>query len=447
MFKTIKLLAFLSVFISSAVYADQYVVSTLVDLPLTSPYGSLRWAIDRANANPGVDDILLNVSGSITPVEQFVITEPVNIIASVPVSIVAGVLTDRKEMFVFRGGLTTNQTTIKGVYFQGRQTQRAFHAEPGSYVRFEKTLVFGWGLYDYVGGALYCESSHCTLVQSEWFNNNGTFAGGAIFADGSSVVKVQASYLHDNIALQGGAIAVRGRGTSTICSLRVEFSSIYYNGLNTNQTFSPYTVQGGGIAMFGSARTTIHESSMYYNGAQDVGGHIYVYALGNVLTITNSTLYNGFIWPGTSQGANVAHAIYFHNNSGRLALYNTMIGRNQPTGTQKKSCFLSSGSTIDPTSRKNIIDDNSCLLSPTINIQNVYFHVGFGSMLCSLAFAPPAQLSCPMNYLTSIYSPAIKYGDPMYCSAPYQGTRDQRGYIRNSICDAGNFEYNGRSVP
>jgi len=64
-FKMKKFYVFLAIFliiISGTIFADTYTVSNTND----SGTGSLSWAIDQANSNPGSDTIVFSVSGTIT---------------------------------------------------------------------------------------------------------------------------------------------------------------------------------------------------------------------------------------------------------------------------------------------------------------------------------------------------------------------------------------------
>lgn len=305
--------------IGSTAGAATFTVSNLND----SGAGSLRDAIDMANAAPGADKITFNVSGTI-------------VLASTLPTIVDGseiTIDGTGRSITVSGdsnedGLGDVQVMI--VFAHARLNLRRLTIAKG-------VATSGTGH----GGGI--ENIGTLNVTDSTFSGNVALNGGGIFNAGT--LTVSNSTFIDNFAVSEVAGGIENGGTLTV----------------SNSTFSNNSAQfAGGISTSGTL--SVADSTFSDNIADDAGG------IGNfgILTVSNSTFSNNGAISAAgiySQGTlTVSNSTFSGNSSevggglfvrGPLNLDNTILANNQGG-----DC-VNDGGTVIP-SGVNLVEDGSC---------------------------------------------------------------------------------------
>jgi len=272
-FSTVMMLYFIS-----PTYAATYIVTNTND----SGVGSLRQAVNDANANAGADSIDFSVTGTIT------------LSSSLPS------ITD---------SLTITGPSMANLTIDGNSNQLfTFNGPPGSQLFHITGLTMIGGSSTY-GGAIFLPQSDTLTIDSCVISGNTASHGGGIYCN-SSTLTVQNSTISGNNATQGGGgISIEAGSTVTI----------------DNATISGNTANvGGGIFNDGNI-LHISNSSITGNGPVNTGGGIYNSSSGMMLT--NVTI--------SGNTANAGGGIT--NASSTLPLINVTLSNN--TGNPGKGIY------------------------------------------------------------------------------------------------------------
>ena len=281
---------------TSVARAAGYVVTNLDD----SGAGSLRDAIEQANANPGLDtidfDSALN-GGTITLATQLTVTDDL---------IVQGPGAD--QLTISGGDVTrviqnASNLTIAGL-----------------------TIANGFSYYE--GGGIN-SSGTLTVTDSTISGNTTNYEGGGIISSGT--LTVTDSTISGNSANAGGGIATYGTVTTV-----------------TNSTLSGNTADSDGGGIFNRGTMTVTNSTISGNSVGDPifsssrGGGIFN---GGTMTVTNSTISGN----SASIGVNSRGGGIF--NGGTVTVTNSLFTAN----TAPHSANCAGGPDADSS---NIVEDN-----------------------------------------------------------------------------------------
>ena len=178
----------------AAAQATDFPVTNLLDGTGPTPPGSLRDAIEQANANPGPDRVIFqsDLTGQIDlTVNQLTINEAVQVI-----------------------GPGANKVTVCGC-----PGYRIFYVDtaPGDAVGISGLRMIqgspGGGPSPY-GGAVLSYGADLTIADST-LSGNGAFAGGAVYADGVGFT-LRSSTVSNNFAYYGNGVVATGATALTI---------------------------------------------------------------------------------------------------------------------------------------------------------------------------------------------------------------------------------------
>jgi hypothetical protein len=305
--------------------------------------GDLRYCITKANAEPGPDSVLLQVTGSIN-------------LAS-PMVTLSGELNIK--------GPGADQLTING-----QQNGTVFFVDPGAFVEISslkitggETTGFGGGIHNdgnlilsdsvvtennagRIGGGIY-NSGTLWIFASEISQNEaklssaGIAMGGGIFNEEGSLLSIHGSLITENSTKLGystvgfgGGIANLGRATIVECTI----------SSNTTNEYGPGTIGGDGGGIYNSGDLLVESTLVAHNSANGdwhaLGGGITngsSYGAGRpggFITVLNSTIVDNeaFVW-GDSTFAGVARGGGINTMlGGSVTIRHSTIARNRSSG-------------------------------------------------------------------------------------------------------------------
>ncbi len=280
---------------TSVARAAGYLVTNLDD----SGGGSLRDAIEQANANPGVDTINFDSAlngGTIALSTELLVTD---------------------ELIIQGPG--ADQLTISG----GNVTRVIRNS---SNLAIDKlTIAHGWDYF--IGGGIWNNDGTLTVTHSTVFGNSVGDSGGGIWND-RGILIVSDSTISGNSAWWGGGIANYGTATVTNSTVSDNHGNTLYTsggGISNDGTLmlanssisgNSVTANGGGIRNDGTA--TITNSTFFGNSVTEAlqgryGGAIY--NSGGLVTVTNSL----FSTNTTAIGSNLTCAGGVNADSSNMA--------------------------------------------------------------------------------------------------------------------------------
>ncbi|WP_418315025.1 VCBS domain-containing protein [Piscinibacter sakaiensis] len=357
--------------------------------------GSLRAAINSANANPGLDTItLLAGSHDLTSVG---LPEDLNAFGDLDI-------TD-SVTFVGAGAATT---TVNAALLGN---DRVFDVHSGS-VRFQDlTITGGAGVTD--GGGILVRASADVSLSNVVVSGNAASSGAGIHNLGS--LTLEQVTLSDNTASGDGG-GLRNAGSATLTDVWIKSNS---------------ASSGGGIYSQGSGSLSISKSTLSQNSASLDGGGLY--ASGGSLSIVNSTIASNTAAASggglylASAGYSIANSTIAYNsaasggglfsNGVTVSIKSTILAAN--TGGNSNAAQLSQGYNLDT--------DNTAGLNLATDVHPASAGlVPAGSLAANGGYAPTLAL------VTG--SAAINAGDP---AAP---ALDQRGVGRYLAPDIGAYE-------
>jgi predicted outer membrane repeat protein len=359
--------------------------------------GSLRQAINNANANVGADTITFTVNGTIT------------LTSALPA--------------------ISDDLTIDGrgrsITINGNNLYRVFSVNSGKTVILN-TLVISQGYGGAVGGGGILNDGGTVTVRNCTFNNNkADVYGGAIDNDAGTLTIVNGIFT-GNSAEYGGAID-NFTGTLTVTNSTFSTNSASYGGAILtdtsatvkNSTFKANTAQyGGAIDNYGGTLSVIN-STFSANSATLFGGGIGNFNAG-AITVINSTF-------SANSASDTGGGIYVWTDSS-LTLKNTILANSTSGG----DCANLGTLVADV---NNLIESNS----------------GCGTPVSSAdPMLAPLNNNGGLTQTFALYagSPAINKGDDATCAAAPVNNLDQRGKTRpyGTHCDLGSVEVRNESA-
>ena len=230
-------------------------------------HSTIQAAVDAANANPGIDHIILTRSVNYTQ-------QAVKIQQAQPLTLTGGYAACAD------GAPSGERTIIRG---NGGSANSVFTVEPGSAeVMFDNLFITGGDESDnyYGGGIDFTGSGNLTLSNVTLTQNTAGYGGG-LSARGTgadaTVLLMGDTIINNNLATQDGG-GVHLRGTVTLYALESK-TAIWLNratGL-ANVPVGVYHGYGGGMAVVGPAKAYIGSSgyglgAIYGNTARAGGG-------------------------------------------------------------------------------------------------------------------------------------------------------------------------------
>ena len=371
--------------------------------------GSLRNAINQANANPGQDMVLFNpdLMGTI--------------------GLTSGTLAVTDPVGIFGPQRTQDQLLT----IAADQTFRVFNINDGTNALIDVTIdclriTNGGGVSN---GAGIFNREDLLLKGSIISGNTATNVGGAIYNNFDSTATVSNSTISGNTARFGGGISSVGFGTTATVS-------------NSTISGNMATSYGGGIANFAGSRTIVNNSTISGNTADGSGGGI-ENDDGSRTIVNNSTI------SGNTAGRYGGGIDNFESTVN--VTYTTIANNTASTGG---GIYNDSSSYIDSTANvgNTIIGNNAATIAP--DASGTFNSQGFNLVENpngNTGFNQPGDLTSQDPQLGTLQdnggptqtqallagSPAIDAGDPTFTPPP---ATDQRGSDR--VADG-----NGDGVP
>ena len=396
----------------AAPLAATYTVTTTAD----SGAGSLRAAIEAANANPGPDEITFSLAYPAT----------ITLASALP---------------SISGNLTITGPGAASLTISGGGVARIFYVQTGVTVSISGLTLTG-GNADR-GGAIY-NFGALTITNSVLTSNTATQVGGAIANTGAGTLTITGSTLSNNVAPTGGAIHHFGSNI-TISASTIDNNQATDSTGGAIMSTMPITITtstlsnnqaqtgGGGILNFGSTLTIT--ASLFYANEALYGGGI---SSSGTLTVANTTFSGntvsnnggGIYNSGTATITNVTFTGGYAGASGGLF--------NKGTATVTNSIF----DDIDSLENcqgpiinggGNWSDDGWCVFEP----ERMYVDVRVNPSLANNG-------GPTLTHALLTGSPALGTGNAAACAAAPVNNVDQRGFARpNPVgedCDSGAFE-------
>jgi hypothetical protein len=287
------------------------------------------------------------------------------------------------------------------------------------------------------GGGIYNFESNTLLDRVIVENNRAGYGGGGIFVDGGSLT-IANSKVTNNIAREGGG--VQG----------------YYNASITiiDSTISGNTANGPGGGIFGESGLLTLSGSAVTNNTGHFGGGIVIDS--SELTITNSTISGnvagadgGGIW--STNGANLLNVTITNNVAGADLVVGDGGGIHNYFGAFTiKNTLIAGNTDLDGTPTERRPDCSGYIVSLGHNL----IGNGYG---CTITGGSADQVGTRNRPIDPILGPlqdnggdtfthALLSGSPAIDAGDNNGcpTTDQRGYLRDTNCDIGAYEYNAQ---
>ncbi|TFH35472.1 MAG: hypothetical protein E4G99_07220, partial [Anaerolineales bacterium] len=198
----------------SPVYATTFTASNLND----SGAGSLRQAIDDANASPGADTITFNISGTIT-------------------------LGSTLPTIIDAAGLTIDGTG-QAVMISGDDLYQVLIVDASASLTLDQLTIANGHSANYGGGIR--NDGTLTVTNSTFSGNSTTDSGGAIYNTDTAALSVIDSTFSGNSAEGGGGII--NHDTLTVTGSTFSGNNAMSGGAINNQPDSPLTVTNSTFA-------------------------------------------------------------------------------------------------------------------------------------------------------------------------------------------------------
>jgi len=443
--------------------------SILVTNNSDSGDGSLRSAVDSANANPGLDIIQFSpdVSGIITltsgPIiigDDLLITGPDRSVLSVH-----GGADNRVVTIAADTAVTITDLTLKGGGAFVGWGGAIYGSNNNDLTLLDSQIV---GSIAETGGAIY--STGKLLISNTIFANNTGDWGGSIYLGEGGKAMIVNSLFTDNHASSGGAGLFGNRSIITVTATTFTNNngsavSNIYGTITLNESIIRNNLRTSGAGLYSiNGNYVVNNSTLAQNTAGLFGGGIYMQ--GGTLVINGSTLRDnranagGAIYTTGDVVVTMTNATVSANgesamsaidqNGGVTKIYNSSIADNFAPGEQGHSIWLKSG---DLTIANSIVTGgglSNCYISGG-NFIGMGVNMDDDATCAGFVTADP--LLTPLDnyggasetYALLPGSPAIDAGDITVCSSTPVNHVDQRGTSRDqgSACDIGAFESRG----
>ncbi len=291
--------------------------------------GSLRAAVQAANASPGPDRILFAVDGTVQIGTELVITDAVEILGrGRDKSSIDGQGISR----IFRIVGDINRAGAVAVTLRGLTLARgasgvgsggAVAAVDFAKLRIEDCTVRNSSSSAASGGAIYVSESQLDVIASILSDNHAHDNGGAIAAQESDLF-VDRSTLRFNGAMGGGAVYAEGVNTrAQLSGSRIESNTASTTGGGLSLSLS--TVELTGVTLMG-------------NSAEFAGGGVYLLGTASgSLVIQNSTLSGNLVQQAGGHGSGI------ELSEGTLWLRNSTVAYNRAPGAATNDATLGGG--------------------------------------------------------------------------------------------------------
>ncbi|MFN6997731.1 MAG: tandem-95 repeat protein, partial [Aquincola tertiaricarbonis] len=243
-----------------------YTVTSTADAPsANAPAGTLRWAIQQANDNPGGDTIVFAIDGVF--------------------AMAAGAKGDDSASngdLDIAGNLTLVGRGVHNTVIEGNGEDRVFDVRSGTVVMQDLTVRGGGGNGDGVGLRVR-PAGDLTLQRVVVSDHAGKANGAGIYNEGD--LTLRNTELRDNTASGHKGGGLYNRGTATLVASTVagngatDGGGIYTTGelTATSSTFSDNSASGKGGALYATGNVLLDHVTIAFNsaGGADRGGGVY----------------------------------------------------------------------------------------------------------------------------------------------------------------------------
>jgi hypothetical protein len=287
---------------------------TVTNLDNAGP-GSLRRAVNQANANPGLDQVVFqsSLSGDLTLNSAVDISDGVEI-----------------------AGPGANKVRLDA---DGADRILSLYGLPADNRRVAVSdLTLQDGAADY-GGAIYSVDADLVIARSTITGNAATAAGGAVYSLNSSLTLANTKLTSNSSDGYGGGVYAAG-STIEIADSDVAYNTADSSGAGIAAANSPLKMRrtsvggneslgyGGGVYVYGdpaagSAPVDIADSSLFGNYARSDGGGAYLGASG-AMTVAQTTISGN---DANRSGGGLA--VGYGANGGSVTISNSTLSGNR----------------------------------------------------------------------------------------------------------------------
>lgn len=257
------------------------------------------------------------------------------------------------------------------------------------------------GAMSFLGAGSRLEIENLVAVGN---TTSGNSNGGVLSVPNTAerTVQITDSTFEMNEATSGGAITHAGQSDS----MSIENSTFYGNTARDN----------GGALHISGGKVDITNVTFSQNEAADNGGGIYVSGNGTDVSVIHSTFANGL--------AAVASALFVTSSNVSVRMANNLLAGDCAKSTE--GTLISAGGNVES-------PGNTCLLAAASDLP--------GQSTVQLQLQPLADNGGnTLTHQLGVASTARDNGDSSICALVQQ---DQRGAVRDNMCDAGSVEANG----
>jgi len=393
----------LSTMPARAVLASTIGVTTTNDEINTDGDCSLREAIVAANTDAAVDACPAGSGADVInlPAGNYTLS-----LVGEDDDASAGDLDITQDLILTGAGLLQTTINANGI-------DRVIQILSNASVQISRVTVTGGNPSNAIGGNIYLYSGSLTLSHSRVWHSTASAAISA--SPGATALTVLESRIRDNT---GSGVEITGNATALIA----------------NSTISGNATDSAGGGVIGGRLTIVNSTISGNSSAFDGGG---IYAANGAVYLYNVTITNNIAdSDNDSIGSGGGIAVF---SPGVLTARNTIIAGN-----------------IDNSNPGNVLPDCvGAMISGGYNLIQIVTCTITGDSTGNItnrdAVLGPLQDNGGPTFTHALLtnSPATDDGNPAGCT-DQNGTlldTDQRGYVRNGVCDMGAYEYNSPGTP
>ena len=276
-----------------------------------------------------------------------------------------------------------------------------------------------------VGGgiALFNDAIPVTLSNNQLIGNIADDFGGAVFVSASSEVVSNRDSLSDNLAHQGGGWFIQSNASVRLSQSAIHANSASSSGGGLQSEASTITIldssvvnnsatAAAGLSFRTGSNVSLHNSTISSNSASFAVGGINL--VNSDLELAHSTVVG-------NQAPSYVAGVYQGGASSHLTLVNSIVAQNDGGDCNQHADTSYAGNWIGDTSCTGVANGDP-MLGPLAN------NGGF-----------------TLTHALLVGSGAIGIADQALC-ASLVANKDQRGYDRGVVCDAGAYEYGATDV-